>query len=425
MRRWKSTQAFTLVELLVVIAIIGVLVGLLLPAVQAAREAARRMSCSNNFKQIGLAVHNYHAAYNQLPVHFTGTRNPDAATGGAGAWGDPATGGGNNMLQLSWLVGVTPFFEQQALWEKISNPNIEVSTGGTLNAGSFWPPMGPHPLRGSYVPWVTEITMLRCPSDPGTGLPAFGRTNYAACVGDAMELTNEGVAKYTWGSGWGDLTTDAGNWQRDKTARALRARASCRGAFVPRKEVKFRDILDGLSNTIIAGEIKTDLGDNDVSTNPVRQAGVWENPLVCRKSIDPNRPQFWDPSVTTRDPQWNGNTHSWTLIRRGLAWANGTNLHTGCTTILPPNTELCYNGSGDGYGTLAPSSRHQGGVHVLLGDGAVRFVTDSIEAGNSNNRPVLAWGNATHRNQPGAESPYGLWGALGSRAAKETIDKEF
>ncbi|MEP2312554.1 type II secretion system protein, partial [Rhodopirellula bahusiensis] len=68
----KKRGAFTLVELLVVIAIIGVLVGLLLPAVQAAREAARRMSCSNNFKQMGLAVHNYHSAFNTLPQQMTG-----------------------------------------------------------------------------------------------------------------------------------------------------------------------------------------------------------------------------------------------------------------------------------------------------------------------------------------------------------------
>src|SRR6056297_2239550 len=115
MCRSNTRRAFTLVELLVVIAIIGVLVGLLLPAVQAAREAARRMSCSNNFKQIGLALHNYHAAYDQLPMQATGTFHPNENTGSGGS------APGHNARRLSFLVGLTPFMEQQALWEQISN----------------------------------------------------------------------------------------------------------------------------------------------------------------------------------------------------------------------------------------------------------------------------------------------------------------
>lgn len=136
----KRRAAFTLVELLVVIAIIGVLVGLLLPAVQAAREAARRMSCSNNFKQLGLANHNYHSAFNVLPRHGTGTKV--LTTGG---WW--ASKNSENSWRLSAIVGLLPFMEQQAIWEQISNPMVgRLDQSTTLTPGTVavpWPAMGP------------------------------------------------------------------------------------------------------------------------------------------------------------------------------------------------------------------------------------------------------------------------------------------
>ena len=159
MKNRSVKRGFTLVELLVVIAIIGILIGLLLPAVQAAREAARRMSCSNNFKQIGLAMHNYHSAYKRIGMQSGGTY--DLHT--------PSNGGDNNRFRLSWLVGLTPFIEQQGLWDTISNPYFEDTNGdGTLNYSE--PAMGPRPWATQYDPWVTEVPTFRCPSDPGVGI---------------------------------------------------------------------------------------------------------------------------------------------------------------------------------------------------------------------------------------------------------------
>ena len=217
-------QGFTLVELLVVIAIIGILVGLLLPAVQAAREAARRMSCSNNFKQLGLAIHNYHSTYKQLPLQGAGT--------GIGLNSPNWWQRGNDASKecLSALVGLTPFFEQQGLWAQISNPMVETVSGNPApgNTGLTnpprWPAMGPSPrnfdVGVGYIPWSTEIPMLRCPSDPGVGKPTLGRTNYALCMGDSPSPWHNSFKT-------GPLQ-DAGNWG----ARAARSVNRGTGAFV-------------------------------------------------------------------------------------------------------------------------------------------------------------------------------------------------
>ena len=135
-------------------------------------------------------------------------------------------------------------------------------------------PFGPTPQDIDYSPWTSQIPGYRCPSDPGTGLPALGRTNYAACLGDSGRNT-------VW---FGNLTSVLISDQ----ARNIQSRDAHRGVFVIHKDMKLRDILDGTSNTIAMGEIATDLGDNDKRTfaprsafayNPYNQPGLL--PAVC------------------------------------------------------------------------------------------------------------------------------------------------
>ncbi|TWU46713.1 hypothetical protein Poly59_56860 [Rubripirellula reticaptiva] len=378
-------------ELLVVIAIIGVLVGLLLPAVQAAREAARRMSCSNNFKQLGLGIHNYHSAFKQLPTHGTGTVEANA---GNQWWQNTDV---TNNMQLSVLVSMLPMIEQQGLWEQISNPS---TVGGT------WYAMGPTPDRITYTPWTLDIPTLRCPSDPGVGLPALGRTNYAACIGDSSDETAYGP--------WPNLRIVGMTRTRAQTAQSAH-----RGFFKPFDTTKFRDCLDGLSNTVAMGEIATYLGDKDkravlpnftAGNNSGTMTVIRDNPKACEGTIDPLRPQFWTAdSRGTRG--------------RGYRWADAKTIFSGMVTILPPNSEICSRTNGDDLNLCgSASSYHQGGAHVLMGDGAVKFITDSIEAGNS--RGGMVWNGGTGTQSPGSQSPFGLWGSLGTRASKEVIDTE-
>jgi prepilin-type N-terminal cleavage/methylation domain-containing protein/prepilin-type processing-associated H-X9-DG protein len=420
----RFSSGFTLVELLVVIAIIGVLVGLLLPAVQAAREAARRMSCSNNFKQLGLGIHNYHSAYKQLPTHKTGTGSPNT-----GAWDAPSLV--DNRQELSMIVGLVPFVEGQALWEQISNPfAADNNEDGTV--AIVYNAMGPSPdgvtgthavgSDGFYTPWSTELPFLRCPSDPGVGLPAFGRTNYAACLGDSIEGVTHGA------------TT---NLLAVNSAVAQRARAAQRGTFVPRQRAAFRDVLDGLSNTIMMGEIATDLGDRSATTTPatgLTSVDISNSPNACGTAAaaltDPLRPLFWNNT---------GVAIGAVDQRRGFRWADGNPVYSVVHTILPPNSPICTGDTGvmDGtgastaanttdknYGMMSVSSRHQGGAHVLMGDGAVKFITDSIESGDRNFGNV-AFGQTAVGRVPGSRSPYGLWGSLGTKASREVIDEEF
>ena len=166
-------RGFTLVELLVVIAIIGILVGLLLPAVQAAREAARRMQCSNNLKQIGLALHNYHSAYKMFPLHFVdqserGTINETRVTG-----------------RTSCLVRILPFIEQTAAFN-----NFDLRFGFE-NA----------PIPETHPNWPiarVDFSFYLCPSDANAGInPSLnsGNVNYVVNFGWPIESTGPGITR--------------------------------------------------------------------------------------------------------------------------------------------------------------------------------------------------------------------------------------
>ena len=398
------SRGFTLVELLVVIAIIGVLVGLLLPAVQAAREAARRMSCSNNFKQIGLSLHNYHDNYKQFPRNMGGTdRSPV----------DPTNT--SNRLYLSWLVGIMPFMEQQALWEQIKNPN---------NVGGNWPSMGPCPWRLAYTPWATQVGGLRCPSDPAENETQGGRSNYAGCLGDASNTVHNG-GRNEVGFISNTSNPNSGDYRRNLGWLNQRSRAANRGFFWSRKKkMDFADVLDGTSNTIAAGEIATDSGTREIRDSILRSSvsggpnwffgGGNQTPpgsmIGEPTAVDPQRPSFYTPGRAVRG--------------RGTRWADGRPTYTTFQTILPPNQLSATRDNDNSEGYFTAGSRHPGGCHILMVDGAVKFITDSIDTGDLNNpmAPVQTRGPWL---PAGSESPYGLWGALGTRASKEVIDEEF
>ncbi|MCC9602450.1 DUF1559 domain-containing protein [Stieleria sp. JC731] len=408
----RTRQGFTLVELLVVIAIIGILVGLLLPAVQAAREAARRMSCSNNFKQIGLALHNYHSAFKQLPIAGTGTSR---------AINNQDVSNRSNRWFLSYAVGILPYMEQQGLWDHISNPSVETVNGGTPPNGS-WPAMGPTPWVGNYVPWATEIPTYRCPSDPRSSPPGYGRINYAVCYGDASNTVNNGGRNeggYISNQNNPTNSDFFGKGPTNYNWLVERSQAANRGFFWARNPTSFRDVLDGLTRTVAAGEILTDAAQRHVNTSNAKlsynfSGGSAVAPVSCTTDagIDPENPKKWLSTVSL------GGTDQ----KRGLRWADYRLNYTAFQTIIGPNGVTCTRSNDNSEGFFTVGSNHKGGCHIMMGDGSVQFITDSIDTGDQNQAPVQTRGPWP---LGGSESPYGVWGAMGTRDVGETVQESF
>jgi prepilin-type N-terminal cleavage/methylation domain-containing protein/prepilin-type processing-associated H-X9-DG protein len=231
-RRRKT--AFTLVELLVVIAIIGILIALLLPAVQAAREAARRTSCTNNLKQLGLALHNYHDSYKQFAI---GTRNCDPANPGTGT----CAGGYGYVWQAgahrkgSVLVKLLPYFEQGPLHDQL---DFTGDVQAQLAALGFGP---------------QKLETLTCPSDKQNTL-STGQTNYAPCIGNQRMPGRNNTCNSYPGNDFFNGPTGHGSTESGENISGCFSRYS----FAAR----FADITDGTSNVIAMGEIRPWCGDH-------------------------------------------------------------------------------------------------------------------------------------------------------------------
>ena len=370
----RSRAAFTLVELLSVVAIIGVLVGLLLPAVQTAREAARRSTCSNKLKQLALGCLAHVDAQGVLP--------PNGYSSVIKAWAQgispTSTGYSDSLWQrYSFLVPTLPFIEQAALFAKMRTEfRTTVGSPGTYAYSGWW-------YMGAAK--RTRVEVFLCPSDP---LSVVGPMNPAGQALGSGGVYSQGQPN-NYRCNLGDAHLHYYNSQNGRGPFR-------RGDTNP---TRLKDISDGLSKTLMLSEQVTGTAD----ANPVSGAQ-----------------KGWNAQPASCVALAGGLTNPMTLADHafqapGASWAANEEGHTGFFTWAAPNMPRYTQNSGATPGTLAnsvtgpPSSYHGGGVQAAMCDGSVRFFDDSIDAGNVNTATIQTT-TSTGR------SPYGVWGALGTRA---------
>ena len=355
--RGRKSDGFTLVELLAVIAIIGTLVGLLLPAVQTARETARGSACVNQLKQLALALHNHADARGVLPAGW----KPGFSRTGTSTANDGFTP----------YVQILPYIEEAKLYSTmIAATNAESSVVQTWERSSF-----------------------RCPSDPEPIVYIKSRpaSNYAFNVGDTYSVSYNSTAS--------------------------------RGLFVTSVDtyIKMKDITDGLSSTIAISEIVRPRLSGTVqpsgmaSCNTCDGGNSWGTANGWSASST-NNPGNVDACFTS----WTGNgfVENGTIMLLGQPrspgqWWNQGGCSNGWAfnTVLAPNGPTCTNNCGGGI--LTARSWHSGGVNAAMADGAVRFISDNIDAGSrsGSQKTTIAAG----------VGPYGTWGRLGCRGDGQQV----
>jgi prepilin-type N-terminal cleavage/methylation domain-containing protein/prepilin-type processing-associated H-X9-DG protein len=294
---------FTLVELLVVIAIIGILIALLLPAVQAAREAARRAQCKSNLKQIGLAFHGYHDVHQVLPYSM--------------AWWGPSGRNGDNR-GWAWSAFILPYIEQSTAYSRI-------------NFGDYVPTTAHQPVLRTAIPIST------CPSDLVQPVRAYGMP------GQRFYLDAIAASSYVTSAGPFNVG-DPGPKTGTINATQQMWRDSSRGIFnYEHLRVSFRDIRDGLSNTIAAGETKHIAKLTAQQDGGLDRNGIWFGAWFSGSTTVPH------------------GTHILALQRSAEMAMNVPEIATG------PDLRKGFH------------SNHEGGVQFLFADGAVRFISEGVE----------------------------------------------
>ncbi len=344
-RRWAS-RGFTLIELLVVMSIIGVLVGLLLPAVQAAREAARRAQCTNNLKQIGLAIAGYESATRCFP--------PGAIYYNSGDGGANSCSGVHGPRAFGTFALILPQMEQSAAYNAI---NFNLASGG-MNGQWGGLPAGAINSTGLAL----RVNSYVCPSDLPT-VPSVGDGNYYAQTSYAPSGGTWNIVAYF--SGPDCWQQDVGNGPFDDAT-----------VYAP------ASVVDGLSQTIFVGET------GRLKNDPDPQLNSWSRPgyYAVSARFDPTRETFRPQGFAFEVPRINA-----PIMQGDYPGGNdgfGNNGQPG-PNPLPPGTPWPDTSDYQGwlqnipiykeYGQWGFRSQHPGGAMFLFGDGSARFLKETID----------------------------------------------